>query len=200
MSKWLLCDYGEVLCLAPPQPDWDILVGLAVEAGWGEGGSRHPSEEFRPVFWQHRLAYDRGDLTALDYWTATLGRAPGADLLRALIGADQAIWLHPNQASLDAARRSAGRGYQLAVLSNAPREVATEIDRLPWLDGFEPRFFSCYLNRVKPEPAAYQAVLEGLGASADEVVFFDDRPANVDAAKRLGLDARLFTDPAQLDL
>jgi putative hydrolase of the HAD superfamily len=87
----------------------------------------------------------------------------------------------------------------LTILSNAPIEVAEEIDAAPWLAPFTKRFFSCYLRAVKPEPAAYQAVLDDLGARPEEVVFFDDRPANVAGAAAFGIDARVFEDPAQLD-
>ena len=200
MSRWLLCDYGEVLCVAPPGPDWEVLVALAVDSGWDPTDPTEPHEAFKPVFWEHRRAYDRGDLSASEYWTATLGRRPGGGHLGRLVAADQAIWLHPNPDSLRAAARAAGRGYQLAILSNAPVEVAARIDRLPWLAGFGPRFFSCHLNLIKPEPDIYRAALDGLGAAPDEVVFFDDRPANVEAALQLGIDARLFTHPEQLDL
>jgi putative hydrolase of the HAD superfamily len=61
------------------------------------------------------------------------------------------------------------------------------------------RFFRCDLRAVKPEPAAYRAVLTGLGARPGDVVFFDDRPGNVAAAAEMGIDARLFEDPAQFD-
>ena len=52
---------------------------------------------------------------------------------------------------------------------------------------------------MKPEPAAYHAVLGALDARPEDVVFFDDRPANVAGAAELGIDARLFEHPAQLD-
>ena len=102
-------------------------------------------------------------------------------------------------ATLDAAQRAAQRGLRLAILSNAPLEMAKEIDAAPWLAPFTRRFFSCHLRAVKPEPAAYQAVLAALSARPEEVVFFDDRPVNVVAAAQLGIDARLFEAPAQLD-
>jgi putative hydrolase of the HAD superfamily len=91
------------------------------------------------------------------------------------------------------------RGLELAILSNAPIEVAEAIDAAPWLDLFDPRVFSCQLGSVKPEPAIYAGVLEALPATPDDVVFFDDRPANVAGARAAGMTAYLFEDPAQLD-
>ena len=37
--------------------------------------------------------------------------------------------------------------------------------------------------------------LSGLGVKASEAVFLDDRPENVDAAKKLGIHAILFQTP-----
>jgi len=200
-----VCDYGQVLCIAPPPPDWAALVDAAAHAGWrpppaSEAGAAAGADEaFTSVYWAERVAYDRADLSVAEYWEKTIGSPPAKNHLDALVDADRAMWLHPNPDSVDAAQRAAGRGLRLALFSNAPVEVAAGIDRLAWLDGFGPRFFSCYLRSVKPEPAAYRAVLEGLGARPADLVFFDDRPANVEGAARMGIDARLFTDPAQID-
>jgi putative hydrolase of the HAD superfamily len=182
-----------VLCVAPPAGDWTALHSAAIGAGFD------PTADFRAAYWAHRLAYDRGDLSAAEFWTTVLPSPPGRGHLDSLIAGDRAIWLHPNPASLEATARAATRGLRLAVFSNAPVEVADAIDVQPWLQAFHPRFFSCRLRMVKPEPGAYEKVLEGLRAAPDEVVFFDDRPPNVAAAKALGIDARLFESPAQFD-
>jgi putative hydrolase of the HAD superfamily len=189
---WLLCDYGEVLCLPPTDDDRSTL---AAEARWDPQNG-----DFWEAYWVDRVAYDRADLTAEAYWERLLGHAPPPEQLGRLIQADAMGWLHPNQLTLAAAERAAKRGLRLAILSNAPLEVAAEIDAAPWLASFSPRFFSCYLHAVKPERAAYDAVLKALGARPEEVVFFDDRPANVAGAAELGIDARLFDDAGQIDL
>lgn len=186
---WLLCDYGEVLCLTPPAP---ARAALEVVAG-------RDGPEFWEAYWAHRPGYDRADTAVGDYWTAVLGVRPTADHLETLITYDTAIWLYPNADTLAATARAAARGLRLAVFSNAPLEQAAVFDRLDWLASFSPRLFSSRLRTVKPEPAAYDAVLAILGVAADEVVFLDDRPANVVAARQRGLRAEVFTDPAQVD-
>lgn len=188
---WLLCDYGEVLCLPPSDAD---RAALAAAAQW------EPAQgDFWAAYWADRVAYDRADLGVADYWARLLGRPPLPDQLDDLVALDTAGWLHPNVPALAAAERAGHRGLRLAILSNAPVEVANEIDDASWLASFSRRFFSCRLRAVKPEPAAYRAVLDALGAEPRDVVFFDDRPANVAGAADLGIDARLFEDPAQLD-
>ena len=190
---WLLCDYGEVLCVAPPAPD---RAALEAAAGWDVGDERG---DFWPAYWADRGAYDRADLTVQEYWQTVLGYRPAPSHLDELVGRDVAIWLHPNPSSLSAAARALDRGLDLAILSNAPIEVAEAIDAAPWLDLFCPRVFSCQLRSVKPEPAVYAGVLEALQAPAGDVVFFDDRPANVAGARAAGMTAYVFEDPAQLD-
>ncbi len=98
-----------------------------------------------------------------------------------------------------AADRAAARGFRLALLSNAPVEVARAIDRQPWLAAFTPRVYSCDLGAIKPDPAVYRSLLDVLGADAGDVVFLDDREDNVAAAGELGIEAHLFKAPVQLD-
>jgi putative hydrolase of the HAD superfamily len=189
--RWLLCDYGEVLSDPPTPSDREQLAALA---DWEPARG-----DFWEAYWIERPAYDRADPSASEYWGRVLDRAPALNQLERLTARDAAGWLHPNKNSLAAAQRAGQRGLQLAILSNAPVEVARGIDAAPWLAPFTKRFFSCDLRAVKPEPAAYQAVLHALGARPQNVVFFDDRVANVAAAADLGIDARLFENPRQFD-
>ncbi len=190
MTSWLLCDYGQVLSTAPPEEEWDRLR-LAV-------GGLSPSD-FLAAYWDHRPAYDRADLSAAAYWKLVTGDEPDADRLARIIRLDTAVWLHPDRPSVEAAVAAAGRGHRLAIFSNAPVEVAAAIDRLEWLEPFEARFYSCDLRAVKPEPAAYRQVLEGLGAAPGEVFFVDDRAANVDAARSAGIRAEVYSGPEVFD-
>ena len=187
-DKWLLLDYGQVLSTAPPDDEWGELRKAA-----GPVGS--DPARFDAVYWEHRGPYDRADLTVEEYWAIV---APTGDLdeMRRL---DVAIWLHPHRPSVDAAHRAGRQGWRLAILSNAPVEVAQGIDRLDWIQPFEHRFYSCDLKAIKPDPTVYLEVLHRLGAAPADVVFFDDRPDNVAAAAALGIDARHFTEAAQLD-
>lgn len=189
VTSWLLCDYGEVLCLPPPPADRAAL----------ESATRRHGPDFWDDYWVHRPAYDRADLTVEDYWALVLGFRPPPAHLETLIAVDTANWLYPNADTLAATARAAQRGFRLAVFSNAPIEVAAAIDRLDWLAAFSPRIYSCRLRSVKPEPAAYDAALLVLDARAEDIVFLDDRPANVVAARRRGIRAEVFTDPAQID-
>lgn len=183
--QWLLCDYGDVLSLPQDPVVRRRLVevsGLAPDA-LAEG------------YWQHRLAYDRGDLGAARFWQAVLGRPVEGDALAQLVRLDVEGWTRPNRASLAAVARAAERGRSLAILSNAPVEIARVTERLEWLAPFDPQLYSCDLGEVKPHPDIYSRALAALGARGDEVVFVDDKEANVQAAREAGLHAERFTGP-----
>jgi HAD superfamily hydrolase (TIGR01509 family) len=82
------------------------------------------------------------------------------------------------------------RSYQRAVLSNSnalhwPR-VETEMKLGA---AFDSHFVSHLTGRIKPDAAAFEHVVESLGCSPAAVLFFDDNLLNVDAAKRLGMQA-----------
>ena len=104
-------------------------------------------------------------------------------------------WLHLQPGTVTLIEDLAAAGYRLALLSNAPAEVAEVVAALPVAAHFEHCTFSCYLRTVKPEAEIYQAVLSLLGAGPGEVVFLDDRPQNVAAAEALGIRGVHFTGP-----
>jgi putative hydrolase of the HAD superfamily len=187
---WVLCDYGEVISL--PQSPSDRL-DLEEEAG-------RFGEAFWATYWQHRRGYDRGDTDVVDYWSRVLGFRPDHRKLARLIELDVAGWLHTNADTLAATSRAAERGLRLAILSNAPHEVADAIDDAPWASAFSPRLFSSRLRTVKPERAVYVETLRILDVDPSEVTFFDDRPSNVTAATRSGMLAHLFSTPSQIDM
>jgi putative hydrolase of the HAD superfamily len=186
--KWLLCDYGEVLTLAPSQADREAL----------ETEARSGGEDFWVPYWRHRPGYDSGRLDSAGYWTHVLGKELTGTQVRRLQQMDTVMWSRPSQPSLEAASQAASHGTRLAILSNAPAELADAFDRLPWLAPFAPRLFSGRLGIVKPDPAIFLAALDALQARPGDVSFIDDRPENVVAARHAGLRATLFIDPGQI--
>ena len=186
---WVLFDYGGVIC--QPQPEADVAL-LARAAGC-------TIQEFREGYWAHRLDYDRGELDGVTFWqkvAAGAGRSFTAAQIAELTRLDIASWLHLQPGTVTLIEDLAAAGYRLALLSNAPAEVADVMAALPVVAAhFEHCTFSCYLRAVKPQPEVYQAVLTLLGASPGEVVFLDDRPENVAGAEALGIRSVHFTGP-----
>lgn len=108
-----------------------------------------------------------------------------------VIEAWHAIELHTDVA--EGVRALAGRGVIRALTTNqnAPRAAWMKA-HLPYDELFDAQFYSCDIGLAKPDPAYFTHVLETLGVRAEDVLFLDDTPANVESAARLGLRAELF--------
>jgi glucose-1-phosphatase len=65
-------------------------------------------------------------------------------------------------------------------------------------DCFQGWILSYEVGAAKPDPSIFTHALRRAGFSANEALFVDDQPANVEAALRLGMDAFQFLNPAQL--
>jgi glucose-1-phosphatase len=65
-------------------------------------------------------------------------------------------------------------------------------------DYFRGWILSYEVGVAKPDPSIYTHALRRAGFSADEALFVDDQPVNVKAARKLGMDAFQFLNPAQL--
>ncbi|HLX46785.1 MAG TPA: HAD family phosphatase [Streptosporangiaceae bacterium] len=188
--SWVMFDFGGVICT--PQPDED-LAAMAAAAGV-------TVPEFWSAYWPGRHAYDAAELTAVAYWQGVaglLGTRFSAAQVGELVRLDIASWahLHPGTVALIGDLQAAG--IRLALLSNAPSEVARAVAELPVLTGFEHLLFSCDFKAAKPDPGCFSQALARLGASARDVIFVDDRQENVTVAAGMGMRAIRFTDPGQ---
>ncbi|RZS53043.1 HAD family hydrolase [Sphaerotilus mobilis] len=91
-------------------------------------------------------------------------------------------------------------GHRLFYLSNMPAPFADQLEaRHAFLGHFESGVFSGRVQLAKPDAAIFRLALERFGIAAEDTVFFDDHPANVDAARALGLHAVLFQNAAQAE-
>ncbi|GLY26793.1 HAD family phosphatase [Kineosporia sp. NBRC 101731] len=154
-------------------------------------------ERFAGPYWEYRPAYDRGTLPT-EYWplvAADLGLEwSDADLERIdLFDAQRWSRLAPGRTELLTALQTGG--VTTALLSNAPSSMARVVKAADWSAGFDHQIFSCDLGLIKPDAKIYQAVEDALGRPGEQLVFFDDRPPNIDAARERGWQAHLWTGP-----
>jgi putative hydrolase of the HAD superfamily len=187
--NWVLFDYGGVIC--EPQTEAD-RARLARASG-------SPAADFQAAYWRYRLDYDRAALDVTAYWqqvAADLGRSYSGAQIAELSRLDSASWLTLQPGTVDLITGLAAAGQRLAVLSNAPADVAEAVQALPVAGYFEHLVFSCDLKSAKPDPECFQAALAVLGAEAAQVIFLDDRPGNVAAAAALGMVSFQFTGAA----
>jgi HAD superfamily hydrolase (TIGR01509 family) len=62
---------------------------------------------------------------------------------------------------------------------------------------FEAGVFSARVGLVKPEPAIFELALRRFGLAAGDAIFVDDHPANIVAARAIGLRSVQFANAAQ---
>lgn len=58
-------------------------------------------------------------------------------------------------------------------------------------DFFRKKFLSFEIGAEKPSEEIYQAVIDGIGCEPSDILFFDDSDVNCDAARKMGLQARV---------
>ena len=94
---------------------------------------------------------------------------------------------------------TASRRYFLATLNNESEELNTyRIRKFDLTRNFAAFFTSCYLRARKPDPLIYQLALGMTQRAPQECIFIDDRPANLEAAKNLGMGTILFRSAEEL--
>jgi putative hydrolase of the HAD superfamily len=184
----LLVDFGEVI--SRPQPE-HVVAAMAAEAGVD-------LPAFRERYWANRPWYDRG-ASARSFWSAVAGRPVDDDgRLERLIQLDNASWSVINEDTMRVLTEARERGHSLSLLSNAPHEFAEAMAGSPVLAGFDHVIFSAWIGVIKPEPGAFDAAVQRLGRPAHEILFIDDRLANVEGARAAGLRTVQFTSAEQL--
>jgi 2-haloacid dehalogenase len=91
------------------------------------------------------------------------------------------------------------RGVPLYALSNFATETFDRVRaRLPFLALFRDIVLSADHGLCKPDPGFYRILLDRHSIEPTESVFVDDRPANVEAARALGMTGLDFRGAAAL--
>jgi putative hydrolase of the HAD superfamily len=153
-------------------------------------------------YMQNRLDYDRGDVTAAEYWGG-FGRENGVALASAQIDEldrrDCDLWWNLDPILLDWVDRLRANGIKAGVISNMFIGLAKQIRKqAPWLHRFDDYTFSAEIRATKPDPAIYRHSLQQLGVNANRALFLDDRETNVKGAKAIGMEGLLYLTPARL--
>jgi putative hydrolase of the HAD superfamily len=195
---WLLFDIGGVLITRPDD------IGALTRALDPTGVTGEDAEaRVREAFDAHREPYDRGG-SARDFWSAVAedvgADVPDDDSLAELIAIEQRRWGSPGDDTLAALDRAIAAGYPLAILSNAPHELADVLeDPAGWGARFEVVLVSARIGMAKPDADVWPLAVERLGSPADRILFVDDKPANVDAAREAGIHAHVWEGLGTLD-
>jgi len=97
------------------------------------------------------------------------------------------------------ARELKEKGYRIYLLSNYPERLfKLHTASSPFMELIDGAVISYEVHMVKPERRIYQYLLDKYDLKAEECAFFEDRPANVEAARRIGIEAYQVKSEAEL--
>jgi len=150
-----------------------------------------PKRELRSILERELSVLEAGEVTIREFLDGALGRF--GKKLRGGDSPDE-LWIEPFERLvkfrvgtvkvIESLRR---RGYKVYIFSNTSAPHVKFFKRMGWgglVDGF---ISSCELRSNKPSLTAFARALERIGAKASEVVFIDDREANVIGAREFGI-------------
>jgi len=188
----VILDYGQVLARSATREDFEAMAKMF-----------NVSFEVFYTLWEaSRDTYDRGDLTPEEYWLKLAAQANtriDSRQIEILRNVEVEIWAHVDRDMLDWVSQLRDAGVKTGLLSNMPCDLVTHLrEHSEWLDNFDFKTFSSEVGLIKPDPAIYEHTLHGLGVSASEALFVDDREINIQAARALGIRAIQFRSIAQL--
>jgi putative hydrolase of the HAD superfamily len=188
----VILDYGQVLARCPTVPEFGRMAQMF----------NVDFESFYRLWEASRGPYDRGDMTAEEYWltlAAETNTSLDAGQIEVLREVEVEIWAHPDPDMLNwLIQLHAGR-VKTALLSNMPWDLVKYVRaNFRWMDDFSFKTFSAEVRLIKPDAAIYEQTLRGLGSVARETLFVDDRENNVQAARALGIRSIQFESVKQL--
>jgi putative hydrolase of the HAD superfamily len=188
----VILDYGEVLCFLPTPDAIERMARIF----------HIDPQSFLPIYTASRGPYDRGDLLPSEYWHAFASQAGvtlGGDVIESLRQWDIEMWSRTNDPMILWLANLRSAGVKTAILSNMPSDMVTHVrQNFPWLKHFDHQIFSADVRSIKPEPAIYDYSLKALDVPASEVLFVDDRVANLEQARAAGMRVIRFQSVNQL--
>lgn len=183
------------------------LGGVCLSNGWDREQRRVVTADFGLDYdtfdRRHRQVVDtleRGQLTLREYleWTIFYEARPFTidEVTNEIM---QLSTPFPETLDLVGALRRSGN-YLLATINNESRELNEyRIEKFNLRGLFTAFFTSCYFGLLKPQPDHYRRALDITRCPADQCLYIDDRPMNVEVARILGMHAIQFVDATQLE-
>jgi len=184
---------------------WD-LGGVVLSNGWDrQARSRAASlfgleeEDFERRHREMADTFETGQVTLANYLQRTVFYRPRSFPPEQFFDfiCEQSTEKHDTRAVLD--ELSAAGRYAFATINNESEELNSyRIRKFDLTRNFTAFFTSCYLRVRKPQPAIYSLALAISQRRPEESIFIDDRPENLDPARRLGMRVILFQNAVQL--
>lgn len=193
--RGLILDFGAVITKLPFEALDLIERGFGLAPGsldW-----RGPIAPERDPLWRDVVA---GAISEREYWPARAREISeprgeiwsAADLFVRIVEFVGEDWLRPGMlAIIDEAR---ARGTRVAILSNELELFIgkTWIEKFSVFKSVDALIDATTTKIFKPDPRSYQLALEAIGVGAEQALFVDDQPRNVEGAREAGLAAIHF--------
>lgn len=97
-------------------------------------------------------------------------------------------------------KRLKKQGYSLYGLSNWSAETfPLAREKYDFFNLLDEIVISGEVGMIKPEPEIFELLLQRTGRAANECLFIDDAPANVEQAQKMGFAAIQFQSPEHLE-
>ncbi|MBE5883717.1 MAG: HAD family phosphatase [Lachnospiraceae bacterium] len=191
MIKNIIFDIGNVLT----DFRWR---GFLLDKGFDEEMvERIAAATFRHPLWAE---IDRGVWTEEQLMAAFLKEDPGIEKEIQRTFDNIHGMVTPRSYAIPWLKELKGKGYRVLYLSNFSRKAEVEcsdcLSFIPYMDG---GILSYKEQLVKPDPAIYRLLLERYGLVAEDSVFIDDTPENVEAARAMGIHGIVFHTKEQVD-
>ncbi len=86
----------------------------------------------------------------------------------------------------------------MILFSNMDAIPARHFREMGLFEPFDRHIFAFEIGAAKPDPKAYQILLQELDLPPEDIIFIDDQPDNIRAAQAIGMKVVLFQSASQL--
>jgi len=162
---------------------------------WGEAFARLLRSDDPAVIQQFTTAIYAAEATGMAHSGGYLDELKGTlkswnldSKLESVVAAMCNIQTYENNMAVIQSIRRKGIGCHLASNQEAGRARHMS-ERLNYASLFDQEFYSCFLGVAKPDVRFFEKALSLIGTAASSTLFLDDKPENVESAKRVGLHA-----------
>ena len=196
MIKNIVFDIGNVLA-AFRWRDYISELGFGEPEDWQPGGRawRLAAATTKNALWRE---VDRGVMSVDEIITAMIATDPEIEDSIRLFFADRRRLVMEYDYSAGWLTELKNRGYKVYLLSNYSedhfRYISTHFRFFGLEDG---RVISFEEKVLKPDPRIYNILLKRYGLKAEECVFLDDTPENIEGAKAVGMNGIVFESYGQ---
>lgn len=186
--RTIFFDWGGVIA---DDPGDDFLRQLLYSIGASE-------PQVQEIYDSYMRRFMRGELSEQQYWQELrqkYGFSFDDSISRRF---KQWRGLIVNDDVLELAKTARAKGLQTAILSNVIEPTYNVLAATGHFNEFDEVIASCLVGYAKPEQQIYELALERMHTTAEQSLFIDDKPKNLEPAAAMGFTTILAVEPEQI--